>query len=198
MAITRMYVPAPDQPDARARAQALATGLSVPETADAPRYKAIRSSLPCVVLEYGDLLIVLAEPTTPQAVNDAMAQLEAVALDIQAAAATAETQRIAALTGPQGIPGAPGVKGDPGDPGATGAASTVAGPPGAASTVAGPKGDPGIQGIPGTPGIPGVGIVKQPAIANVVRSGTAAAQTLALQVKVDQIIATLKAAGVTL
>ena len=40
------------------------------------------------------------------------------------------------------------------------------------------------------------GLVKQPAIANVVRTGTTAAQLLALQVKVDQILAALRLAGV--
>lgn len=78
MPVTRMYVPAAGQADGKARSAALNAGLSVPETAEAPRYRAIGGQLPAVVLENGELIVVLPEPTTLAVVDQAAADLEAL------------------------------------------------------------------------------------------------------------------------
>lgn len=85
MPVTRMYVPEIGQTDAAERAAALNAGLSVPDTADAPRYARIRDELPAVVLEWGEEIVVVAEPTTLEAVDAAAAQLQQAADDAEAA-----------------------------------------------------------------------------------------------------------------
>lgn len=82
-----MYVPEIGQADAPERAAALNAGLSVAETADAPRYARIRDQLPCVVLEWGEEIVTIAEPTTLAAVDAAAAQLQQAADDAEAASA---------------------------------------------------------------------------------------------------------------
>ena len=103
------------------------------------------------------------------------------------------------------VPGPPGEPGPEGPPGPPGADSTIAGPQGdpgpagADSTVPGPKGDKGEKGDKGDTGATGpagAGITKQSAIANVTRSGNASTQTANLQNKVDEILASLRAAGI--
>lgn len=84
MPVTRMYVPELGQTDAAERAAALNAGLSVAETADAPRYARIRDQLPAVVLEWGEEIVVVAEPTTLAAVDAAAAQLQQIADDAEA------------------------------------------------------------------------------------------------------------------
>jgi hypothetical protein len=84
-----MYVPEIGQTDAAARAAALNAGLSVPDTADAPRYARIRGQLPCVVLEWGEEIVVVAEPTDLAAVDAAAALLQQAADDAEAAAVPA-------------------------------------------------------------------------------------------------------------
>lgn len=79
MPVTRMYVPELGQTDAAERAAALNAGLSVAETADAPRYARIRDHLPAVVLEWGEEIVVVDEPTTLAAVDAAAAQLQQIA-----------------------------------------------------------------------------------------------------------------------
>ena len=96
-------------------------------------------------------------------------------------------------TGPAGesIVGAKGDKGDKGDVGATGQTGST-GP-------AGQPGTPGIQGErgpEGPQGPAGAGVTKQPAVANVTRSGNASTQTGNLQNKVDEILVALRNAGV--
>lgn len=78
MAVTRMYVPEIGQTDAAARAAALNAGLSVPDTADAPRYRMIQGRLPAVVLENGEAIVAISEPTTLAAVDQAAADLAAL------------------------------------------------------------------------------------------------------------------------
>lgn len=78
MAVTRMYVPAAGQADAKVRADTLGAGLSVAETANAPRYRAIGGQLPAVVLENGEQIVVLPEPTTLAVVDQAASDLEAL------------------------------------------------------------------------------------------------------------------------
>lgn len=90
MAVTRMYVPEIGQTDAAARAATLNAGLSVPDTADAPRYARIRDQLPCVVLEWGEEIVVVAEPTTLAAVDVAAAQLQQAADDAEAATTSSQ------------------------------------------------------------------------------------------------------------
>lgn len=88
VAVTRMYVPEIGQTDATERAAALNAGLSVPDTADAPRYARIRGHLPAVVLEWGEEIVTVAEPTTLAAVDAAAAQLQQAADDAEAVSAT--------------------------------------------------------------------------------------------------------------
>jgi len=78
MAVTRMYVPEIGQSNAAARAAALNAGLSVADTADAPRYRMIKGHLPAVVLENGEQIVAISEPTTLAAVDQAAADLEAL------------------------------------------------------------------------------------------------------------------------
>jgi len=87
MAVTRMYVPEIGQSDAAARAAALNAGLSVADTADAPRYHMIKGHLPAVVLENGEQIVAISEPTTLAAVDQAASDLAALTPDIQAGAA---------------------------------------------------------------------------------------------------------------
>lgn len=78
MPVTRMYVPQIGQSDAAARAAALNAGLSVAETANAPRYRAVGGQLPAVVLENGEQIVVIHEPTTLAAVDQVAADLAAL------------------------------------------------------------------------------------------------------------------------
>lgn len=108
MSIGRMYVPSDGQLDGPSRAAALNAGLSVTETADAPRYAAIKPQLPCVVLEYGGTIVTIAEPTTLAVVDAAAAQLQAQAdADAQTAANQQTIQQAArtALTNNQAFLG---------------------------------------------------------------------------------------------
>lgn len=73
-----MYVPEIGQSDAAARAAALNAGLSVADTADAPRYHMIKGHLPAVVLENGEQIVAISEPTTLAAVDQAAADLDAL------------------------------------------------------------------------------------------------------------------------
>lgn len=89
--VTRMYVPKADQTDAKQRAAALNAGLSVAETADAPRYASIRGAVPCVVLEWGEMIDGVPEPTDLATVDAAAADMQKIADEAEATAAVPDT-----------------------------------------------------------------------------------------------------------
>jgi len=75
VSIKHFYVPAPGQTDAAARAATLGASLADAAIATTPRYADRIPSLPAVVCDHGDDIVVIPEPTTPAAVQAAHDEL---------------------------------------------------------------------------------------------------------------------------
>jgi hypothetical protein len=71
MSIAHFYIPSPGQSDGAARAAALNANLAPAWMANEPRYASRITTVPCVVCDHGDDIVVIAEPTTLAAVNAA-------------------------------------------------------------------------------------------------------------------------------
>lgn len=74
------YVPSAGQPDAAARAAALGVPLGNANLASDPRYDPLISTVPCVICDHEDQIVITVEPTTFSAVwaahDDLVSQLE--------------------------------------------------------------------------------------------------------------------------
>jgi hypothetical protein len=68
MSVVHWYVPSAGQPDAVARAAALGLPLGQASLATDPRYDPLISTVPCVICDHGDQIVIIDEPTTAAAV----------------------------------------------------------------------------------------------------------------------------------